>query len=102
MLELPEVEVVADRLRLPLTGEKLVTARLTRASAFQPSPDHPASKLLSLSGARVKSVTRAGRDLLFGFDSGLCLVCGFGPTGRVAFADSMRPPGDEALGLQFD
>jgi formamidopyrimidine-DNA glycosylase len=102
MMELPEVEVVTERLRLVLTGERLASIHLTRASAFRASPGHPASELLALSGARVKSVTRAGRDLLFGFDSGLVLALGFGAAGHAEFGDTVRPAPDEVLGLQFD
>lgn len=102
MLELPEVEVVAERLRLALTGQRLLAAQLGRAAAFVATADFPAGRLSALVDARVRSITRQGRDLVIAFDDSLAVVFSFGSAGRVTLVDTVRPQPDEVIGLQFD
>lgn len=102
VLELPEVEVIAERLRLTITGLRLISVHLERASAFRPTSDFPATRLFDLAGARVASVSRQGRNLLLGFDSGLYLGIGFGSDGRVEFTTTSQQNPDLLLSLKFE
>ncbi len=81
MLELPEVEAIAERLRLALTSARVSSVHLERAAAFRTSPEFPATRLFDLASTRVTSVSRYGRDLVLGFDSGTFLGIGFGAAG---------------------
>lgn len=102
MLELPEIEVIAERIRLALTSEQLIAVHLGRAGAFRPTREFPVTRLFDLTGSRITSVNRHGRNLLLGFDSGLYLGVGFGPAGWVELNASQQDSPDSLLSLGFE
>lgn len=80
MPELPEVELVARSLAKLVSGRRIVAAELLRAKlAPEISPKDFARKLR---GARVGSVTRRGKHILFELDNAHTLVVHLRMTGR--------------------
>jgi formamidopyrimidine-DNA glycosylase len=85
MPELPEVEIVARRLRELIVGKTIVKARLIRAGL---SPENsPRQFASSLKGARVEDVTRRGKHILARFSNGRTLVIHLRMTGRFIYLD---------------
>lgn len=113
MLELPELEVIRERLRPALVGRK-VTAVLLRQRQALMNSDAP---LESLRSSHVSNITRLGRHLTFDFSPDLhldfdftrggrlelvqsgsacsgtnCLTIGFEDHAGICATDSSRPP----------
>ncbi len=112
MLELPELEVVRERLRPALIGRRVTTVLLHQ----RPVLVNPAAPLESLRSSHVSNITRLGQHLTFDFSSGLhldfdftrggwleparsgparsgpnCLTIGFEAHAGICAADSGRP-----------
>src|SRR5262245_62395365 len=85
MPELPEVEIVARRLRELILGKTIVKARLIRAGL---SPENsPRQFAASLKGARVEEVARRGKHILACLSNGRTLVAHLRMTGRLIYLD---------------
>jgi formamidopyrimidine-DNA glycosylase len=65
MPELPEVEILARRLRPLLRGSTVRSVKVYRARATRPTPTREFEK--TVAGARFKSLSRRGKYLLFEF-----------------------------------
>lgn len=94
MLELPELEVTRDRLRLALVGRRIASVSVPIRQCVvtrQPPPS-------SLVDSHVKSVTRHGRALVFETDSGTAMAVRLGRNGRIALR---RPPAAPGRGVAF-
>ncbi|HDR00059.1 MAG TPA: Fpg/Nei family DNA glycosylase [candidate division WOR-3 bacterium] len=86
MLELPEIEVTKDRLRLALAGRVIAGAELRVAEALG-TAEPP---LATLAGRHVRSVSRHGRFLAIAAEGNLHL-CLHPATGRLALGPSAAP-----------
>jgi formamidopyrimidine-DNA glycosylase len=89
VLELPELEVTRDRLRLALVGRRIVLASVPNHQCLVTRHPAPAS----LAGGRIKSVTRHGRALVFETDSDAAMAVRFGRNGRIALRRHPAAPG---------
>jgi formamidopyrimidine-DNA glycosylase len=87
MPELPEVETVRRGLEPVLLG-----ARLARVEARRPDLRFPLPTgfVQRLTGARVESLGRRGKHLLFGLDRGATLLVHLGMTGRFEIAGAPK------------
>jgi formamidopyrimidine-DNA glycosylase len=92
MPELPEVETVRRGL-----GPVLIGARLARVEARRPDLRFPLPDgfVQRLTGARVESLGRRGKHLLFALDRGATLLVHLGMTGRFEIAGTPRANGDD-------
>jgi formamidopyrimidine-DNA glycosylase len=79
MPELPEVETVKRGLATALTGATIQKVILRRGNLRTPFPDDFAEKL---EGAKIKSVARRAKYLLFYLDNAEILIAHLGMTGR--------------------
>lgn len=80
MPELPEVELVARSLAKLVSGRRIVAAELLRPKlAPETSPKIFSRKLR---GARIQSVSRRGKHILFELDNGQTLIVHLRMTGR--------------------
>lgn len=86
MLELPELEVIRERLRLALVGRRISEARALDRAALVTRKPSPAA----LDGSHVRTVIRRGRHLVLETDAPAAFALRFGRTGRIA----LRRPGD--------
>lgn len=86
MPELPEVETVRRGLAPLVEGALITTVRLNRPDLRFPFPDDFAK---SLTGARITSVGRRAKYLLFALDSGATLLSHLGMTGNYRFSDEL-------------
>ena len=97
MPELPEVELVARAVGNLIKGRRILAAELLRARLC---PETAAEEFhLSLKNARVTSVTRRGKHILFNFDHGLVLLTHLRMTGRFFYlpAESQLPKHTHAV-----
>ncbi|MFO7650711.1 MAG: DNA-formamidopyrimidine glycosylase family protein [bacterium] len=94
MLELPELEVIRERLRLALVGRRIAEARALDRAAFVTRNPPPAA----LDGAHFRNVTRRGRHLVFETDAGAAFALRLGRYGRIALR---RPPTGIQRGTVF-
>ncbi|MDT7603292.1 MAG: formamidopyrimidine-DNA glycosylase [Acidobacteriota bacterium] len=89
MPELPEVELVARALDKLVTGRRVETAKLLRASlALETSP---AAFARLLRGRRIARVGRRGKHILFELDGDLVLVAHLRMTGRFLLLPPRTP-----------
>jgi formamidopyrimidine-DNA glycosylase len=79
--ELPEVETIAADLRPHLVGRRIVEVE----SLFPALVRHPDAELFKagLRGRRIESLTRRGKYILLGLDSGELFVVHLGMTGQL-------------------
>ena len=89
MPELPEVELVARALDRHLAGRRIERARLLRPRLAPETP--PRAFALGLRGARVESVARRGKHVLFHLDLPRVLVAHLRMTGRFLLLPEGRP-----------
>lgn len=80
MPELPEVELVARSLERLVSGRRIVAAELLRARLAPETTPEDFARLLR--GARIESVGRRGKHILFNLDSALVLVAHLRMSGR--------------------
>jgi formamidopyrimidine-DNA glycosylase len=79
--ELPEVETVRRSLEPRVTGRRIVTAEFRSVRVLRGGdPDHMAA---ALAGARIVSLERRGKFLLFRLDGGSLLMIHLGMTGKL-------------------
>jgi len=79
MPELPEVETVKRGLAAALTGAVIKKTLLRRANLRTPFPKNMAE---NLAGAKIKTITRRAKYLLFYLDNSKVLIAHLGMTGR--------------------
>lgn len=84
MPELPEVETVRRGLAPYLTGARVERVRLERGDLRFPFPDDFAQRL---TGARIETVDRRAKYLLFRLEGGLTWLSHLGMTGSYRFAE---------------
>jgi formamidopyrimidine-DNA glycosylase len=92
MPELPEVEIVVQRLREMIRGRALTRAQLLRPNL---APEHtPRQFALWLKGARIEEVTRRGKFILTHLSNNRTLITHLRMTGRFYLReiDSENPP----------
>jgi formamidopyrimidine-DNA glycosylase len=87
MPELPELEVIRDRLRLALTG-RLVASAEARQPACLKTVEPP---LAALAGRHVRAVTRLGKFLVFAVENRLHLCVHLMLNGRLALGPAAAP-----------
>ncbi len=87
MLELPELEVIRERLRLALVGRRIEAAVVRNRGALLTRKPDPAA----LAGTHLKTITRHGRLLCFETDAGPALCCRFGRYGRIGLRAADEP-----------
>ncbi len=87
MPELPELEVTKDRLRLALAG-RLVAGAIVRSPVALKTVTPP---LESLAGKHIRSVSRLGKVICFGFEDRLHLCIHLMLSGRFAFGPTRAP-----------
>jgi formamidopyrimidine-DNA glycosylase len=83
--ELPEVEIVARRLRELVVGKTIIKARLIRAG-LSPA-NSPRQFAGSLKGARIEEVARRGKHILARLSNGRTLITHLRMTGRFVYLD---------------
>ncbi len=98
MLELPELEVSKDRLRLALVGKRVAAVELHKPAAIEKT-DVATEKLI---GAHFKNVNRIGRHLCFEFDSGVSLYVNLGREGHVHVYERAPARLDAVLTIQCE
>jgi len=98
MLELPELEVSKDRLRLALVGKRVVAVELHKPAALEKT-DVATEKIV---GAHFKNVGRVGRHLCFEFDSGISLYVNLGREGHVHLYERAPARLDAVLTIQCE
>jgi formamidopyrimidine-DNA glycosylase len=98
MLELPELEVSKDRLRLALVGKRVVAVELHKPAALEKT-DVATEKIV---GAHFKNVGRVGRHLCFEFDSGVSLYVNLGREGHVHLYERAPARLDAVLTIQCE
>ncbi len=80
MPELPEVELVARALGEQVGGRRILAAELLRPRLAPETPPREFARLLR--GARIRSVGRRGKHILFHLDCSLVLIAHLRMTGR--------------------
>ncbi|HEX8844846.1 MAG TPA: bifunctional DNA-formamidopyrimidine glycosylase/DNA-(apurinic or apyrimidinic site) lyase [Pyrinomonadaceae bacterium] len=80
MPELPEVELVARALDGLVRGRRIVSAKLLRPRLAPETPPRSFARLLR--GARIESIGRRGKHILFMLDNGRALITHLRMTGR--------------------
>lgn len=86
MPELPEVELVVRNLARLVTGRTILRAKLIRSLL---APDHsPKQFASSLRNARIESIGRRGKHILFMLDSGRVLIVHLRMSGRFLLLSS--------------
>jgi formamidopyrimidine-DNA glycosylase len=98
MLELPELEVSKDRLRLALVGSRVTAVELHKPAALEPT-GVATEKFV---GAHFKNVSRVGRHLCFEFDSGVSLYVNLGREGHVHIYERAPARPDAVLTIQCE
>lgn len=98
MLELPELEVSRDRLRLALVGGRVAAVELHKPVALEKT-GVATERLL---GAHFKNVSRVGRHLCFEFDSGVSLYVNLGREGHVHLYERAPARPDAVLTIQCE
>lgn len=98
MLELPELEVTCDRLRLALVGKRVAAVDLHKPAALDKDSAAPAI----LAGAHFRNVSRLGRHLGFEFDSGISLYVNLGREGHVHLYERAPARPDAVLTLHCE
>ena len=98
MLELPELEVSKDRLRLALVGKRVTAVELHKPAALEKT-GVGTEKLI---GAHFKSVSRVGRHLCFEFDSDVSLYVNLGREGHVHLYERAPARPDAVLTIQCE
>jgi formamidopyrimidine-DNA glycosylase len=107
MLELPELEVSKDRLRLALVGKRVAAVELHKPAALEKTGAAP-EKLV---GAHFKNVSRVGRHLCFELaseapvgqhDSGVSLYVNLGREGHVHLYERAPARLDAVLTIQCE
>ena len=88
MPELPEVETVRRGLAPHLLGRRITRAVVRDARLRWPVPK---SLALDASGRRIDSITRRGKYLLVGLDSGDRMIWHLGMSGRLFVLDTGHP-----------
>jgi len=81
MPELPEVETIRARLAPRLEGRRLVRVEIVDPRLTRPEP--PEAIAAALEGERIVQVSRRGKYLIFGFESGRHLLVHLRMTGNV-------------------
>jgi len=91
VLELPELEVIRERLRLKLVGRGIEDARLYQQPAFRGID----ATLQQLRAGRVRTIDRTGQHLVVSTDTGLILDFDFTRGGGIEMVEAGRsnPPG---------
>jgi formamidopyrimidine-DNA glycosylase len=89
MPELPEVETVARTLDQLLRGKTIVRAQLIRALLAPQNPSRQFARLLK--NARIESVDRRGKHILFMLDNGRVLIVHLRMSGRFVLLLSRAP-----------
>lgn len=87
MPELPEVETIVRTLRPHVLQRKVSQVRLQRRESLEPS----SLPLEQLCGSTCTAVSRRGKLILFGFDSGLTLAVHLRMTGALLVQDHIAP-----------
>ena len=87
MPELPELEVTKDRLRLTLAG-RVAAGAIVRSPVALKTVTPP---LESLAGRHIRSVSRLGKVICFGFEDRLHLCVHLMLSGRFAFGPTRAP-----------
>ncbi len=89
MPELPEVETVVQDLRPELRGRQVRAAQLRLVKLLK----HPAAKQFHqrIAGLRIGDVTRHGKLMAIGFESGARLFVHLGMSGRLTLNDPADP-----------
>jgi formamidopyrimidine-DNA glycosylase len=98
VLELPELEVSKDRLRLALVGKRVAAVELHKPGALEKT-GVGTEKLI---GAHFKNVSRVGRHLCFEFDSGVSLYVNLGREGHVHLYERAPARPDAVLTIQCE
>ena len=107
MLELPELEVSKERLRLALVGGRVTAVELHKPGAFEKS-SLPKEKLV---GSHFRNVTRVGRHLCFELaaaaplgqpDLGVSLYVNLGREGHVHLYESAPARPDAVLTIRCE
>jgi formamidopyrimidine-DNA glycosylase len=89
MPELPEVELVARALNNLVAGRRIVEAELLRAGLVPDTLPKDFARLVS--GARIESVGRRGKHILFMLKSDLALITHLRMTGRFLYLPPSAP-----------
>jgi formamidopyrimidine-DNA glycosylase len=102
MPELPEVEIVAQRLRHLIKGRVFIRAQLLRSGLAPLNP--PRQFAMRLKGARVEEVARRGKNILVHFSNNYTLITHLRMTGRFIYLDqsSSNTPHTHAIFLLDD
>jgi formamidopyrimidine-DNA glycosylase len=98
VLELPELEVTRDRLRLALVGKRVAAIELHKPAAL----DKDSAAPNGLVGAHFKNVCRLGRHLGFEFDSGVSLYLNLGREGHLHLYERAPARVDAVLTIQCE
>lgn len=98
MLELPELEVSKDRLRLALVGRRVAAVELHKPAALEPT-GVATEKLV---GAHFKNISRVGRHLCFEFDTSVSLYLNLGREGHVHLYERAPARPDAVLTIQCE
>jgi len=98
VLELPELEVSKDRLRLALVGKRVAAVELHKPAALEKT-GVATEKLV---GAHFKNVSRVGRHLCFEFNSGVSLYVNLGREGHVHLYERAPARPDAVLTIQCE
>ncbi|MEW6188376.1 MAG: bifunctional DNA-formamidopyrimidine glycosylase/DNA-(apurinic or apyrimidinic site) lyase [Thermodesulfobacteriota bacterium] len=80
MPELPEVETVVRRLRLPLTGRKIRSVKILSRSVLQ---GPPSAFLRQVTGSIIREIRRKGKFILFVLDPPGTMILHLKMTGQV-------------------
>ncbi len=99
MLELPELDIIRERLRPALVGRKVSGALLLQRSVMK----RQTAPLESLCSAHVSNITRQGQHLTFDFGTGLHLDLDFTRGGRLELVRSgSTRPGSSCIVIHFE
>lgn len=99
MLELPELEVIKDRLRLALAGRLIIGLEIRRPGCLRTS----VPPVAALAGRHLRSATRAGGFLVFTTDDRPRLCVRLASTGRLALGPAAAPwTGQHLAALHLD
>jgi formamidopyrimidine-DNA glycosylase len=85
--ELPEVETIVRCLRAPLSGRKVVRARLSPSALYRKE----SLRVGLLEGKTIVSVERAGKNAVFRFAPPAVMVVNLGMTGQLLLHPSCGP-----------
>lgn len=93
MLELPEIEVIRERLRLSLVGRRIISIDAVERRALVTRRIPPAA----LVGTHLSSIIRRGRLLVFETDAGTAFCARLGRTGLYSLRPNAAPVSPRAV-----